>query len=138
MRLRFVIYHWKKPFWRWYTLHENSLHYFQAHTIVVLTQLLLKVLLRSADYTGRIAKWGIIIGAFDIKYVPRTFVKGQVLADLVAKFAESPFESETEAQHMDGKSVGSITPQEPLHWKMYVDEAVNQRGIWSGASSGFT
>ena len=70
--------------------------------------------------------------------MPRTFVKGQVLADLVAKFAESPFESETEAQHMDGKSVGSITPQEPLHWKMYVDEAVNQRGIWSGASSGFT
>ena len=31
-------------------------HYFQAHTVVVLTQLLLKSVLRSADYTGRIAK----------------------------------------------------------------------------------
>ena len=31
-------------------------HYFQAHTMVVLTQLLLKSILRSADYTGRIAK----------------------------------------------------------------------------------
>ena len=31
-------------------------HYFQAHTVVVLTQLLLKAILRSADYTGRIAK----------------------------------------------------------------------------------
>ena len=31
-------------------------HYFQAHTIVVLTQLLLKTILRSADYTGRLAK----------------------------------------------------------------------------------
>ena len=31
-------------------------HYFQAHTVVVLTQLPLKTILRSADYTGRIAK----------------------------------------------------------------------------------
>ena len=31
-------------------------HYFQAHTVVVLTQLPLKSVLRSADYTGRIAK----------------------------------------------------------------------------------
>ena len=31
-------------------------HYFQAHTMVILTQLPLKVILRSADYTGRIAK----------------------------------------------------------------------------------
>ena len=41
-------------------------HYFQAHTIVVLTQLLLKAIFRSADYMGRIAKWGTILGAFDI------------------------------------------------------------------------
>ena len=61
-------------------------HYFQPHTVVVLTQLLLKSLLRSADYTGRISKWGTILGAFDIKYIPRTFVKGQILADLVAEF----------------------------------------------------
>ena len=59
-------------------------HYFQAHTIVVLTQLPLKTILRSADYKGRIAKWGTILGAFDIKYMPHTSVKGQVLADLVA------------------------------------------------------
>ena len=28
-------------------------HYFQAHTVVILTQLPLKAILRSADYTGR-------------------------------------------------------------------------------------
>ena len=61
-------------------------HYFQAHTVVVLTQLPLKTILRSADYIGRIAKWGTILGAFDIKYMSRTSIKGQVLADLVAKF----------------------------------------------------
>ena len=31
-------------------------HYFQAHTVVVLTQFPLKAILRSADYTGSIAK----------------------------------------------------------------------------------
>ena len=44
-------------------------HYFQVHTIVVLTQLL-RSLLRKANYTGRVAKWATILGAFDIKYLP--------------------------------------------------------------------
>ena len=51
-------------------------HYFSAHIVVVLTQFPLKSILRSADYTRRIAKWGTILGAFDIKYMPRTSVKG--------------------------------------------------------------
>ena len=51
-------------------------HYFQAHTVVVLTQLLLKAILQSADYIERIAKWGTILGAFDIKYMPRISIKG--------------------------------------------------------------
>ena len=51
-------------------------HYFQSHTIVVLTQLPLRSLLWSVDYTRRIAKLGTILGAFDIKYMPRTSVKG--------------------------------------------------------------
>ena len=71
-------------------------HYFQAHTVVVLTQLPLKSVLRSADYIRRIALWNTILGAFNIKYMPRTSIKGQVLADLVAKFAEPPIEIVTE------------------------------------------
>ena len=67
-------------------------HYFQAHTVVVLTQLPLKSVLRTADYTGRIAIWSTILGAFDINYMPWTSIKGQVLADLVAEFAEPPVE----------------------------------------------
>ena len=51
-------------------------HYFQAHTVVVLTQLPLKSILSSTDYTGRVAKWGTILGAFDIKYMLRTSIKG--------------------------------------------------------------
>ena len=63
-------------------------HYFQAHTMVVVTQLPLKSVLRIANYTRRIAIWNTILGAFDIKYMPRAAIKGQVLADLVAKFAK--------------------------------------------------
>ena len=89
-------------------------NYFQVHMVVVLTQLPFKAILRSADYTGRIAKWGTILGAFDIKYMPRTLVKGQVLADLVAEFTETPVEGESNEHCMDEKSVGQIVVQEPL------------------------
>ena len=89
-------------------------HYFQAHTVVVLTQLPLKSVLRSADYTGRITKSGTILGAFDIKYMPRTSVKGQVLADLVAEFAECPKEMEGENQKLGERSIGVISVQCPI------------------------
>ena len=84
-------------------------YYFQAHTVVVLTQLPLKVILRSVDYTGRIAKWGTILKAFDIKYMPRTSIKRQVLADLVAEFTEPPIEGLESAENMDEKLVGTIS-----------------------------
>ena len=77
--------------------------------MVVLTQLPLKSILQSAYYTGRIAKWGMILGAFDIKYMPRTSVKGQVLIDLVAEFAELPEEAEVKQHGMDEKLVGLIS-----------------------------
>ena len=102
-------------------------HYFQSHTVVVLTQLSLRSLLRSVDYTGRIAKWGTILGAFDIKYMPRTSIKGQVLANLVANFTESPLKDRMEKQDMDGKSIGLVSLQEPLSWKVYVDGAPSHR-----------
>ena len=84
-------------------------YYFQAHTVVVLTHLPLKVILRSADYTGRIAKWGTILKAFDIKYMPRTSIKRQVLADLVAEFTEPPIEELDPTEDMDRKLVGTIS-----------------------------
>ena len=62
-------------------------YYFQAHTVVILTQLPFKFVLRTANYTGRIAIWNTILGAFDIKYMPQTSIKGQVLANWMAEFA---------------------------------------------------
>ena len=45
-------------------------HYFQAHTMVILTQLPFKAILQSVDYTRRIAKWGTILGAFEYHAPP--------------------------------------------------------------------
>ena len=100
--------------------------------MVVLTQLLLKSILRSADYTGRIAKWGMILGVFDIKYMLRTSMKGQVIADLVAESVELPKEAEVKQHGMDEKSVGLISTQDTSSWKVYVNGAANQRGVGVG------
>ena len=82
--------------------------------MAVLIQFPLKAILRSADYTGRIPKWGTILATFNIKYMPRTSVKGQVLVDLIAEFIETPVENESNEHRMDEKSVGLIAAQEPL------------------------
>ncbi|XP_075655145.1 uncharacterized protein LOC142625353 [Castanea sativa] len=101
------------------SLHEAELRYLPLENVI----------LAKADYIGRIAKWGMILGAFDIKYMPYTSVKSQVLADLVAKFDEPYIEEEGEKQNMDGKSVRVVSLQGSLPWKVYVDSAANQRGF---------
>ena len=64
--------------------------------------------------------------------MPCTSVKGQVLTDLVAEFTETPFKEKAEKQNMDEKSIGVISLQEPLLWKVYVDGVVNHRGYRVG------
>ena len=92
----------------------------------------MKSVLRTTDYTERIALWNTILGAFDIKYIPRTFIKGQVLADLVAKFAESLVETPTELHDVEGKPVGMVSALKPPCWKVYFDGVANQRGSGVG------
>ena len=107
-------------------------YYFQAHTVIVLTQLPLKAILRSADYTGRVAKWGTILGDFDIKYMPHTSIKGQALADLMVEFIEPPVEGLNPTESMDGELVGAISQHGLPPWEVYVDGASNQKGSGVG------
>ena len=103
-------------------------YYFQAHTVIILTQFPLKAILRSADYTGRVAKWGTILGDFDIKYMPHTSIKGQVLADLVVKFTKPQVEGLNPVKSMDGELVGAISQHGLPPWEVYVDGTSNQKG----------
>ena len=60
--------------------------------------------------------------------MPRTSIKGQVLADLVAEFAELPIEMVTKRRNVEGKSVGAISASRLPCWKVYIDGTANQRG----------
>ena len=64
--------------------------------------------------------------------MPRTSVKGQVLADLVVEFTETSVEESGGEQNMDEKSVEVIFIQEILSWKVYVDGAANHKGFGVG------
>ena len=50
--------------------------YFQAHTIIVLTDQPLKRAMSSLEAAGRMALWAIELNEFDVQYRPRTAVKG--------------------------------------------------------------
>ncbi|XP_065619912.1 uncharacterized protein LOC136063443 [Quercus suber] len=112
------------------SLHGAEIRYLPLEKAVL--ALPLRAILRSADYIGRIAKWGTILRAFDIKYMPRTSVKGQVLADLVAEFTEPQLEEVKPTSDMDEKSIGVISQQGPSRWEVNVDGAANQKGSGMG------
>nr|AFU25705.1 gag-pol precursor [Castanea mollissima] len=102
-------------------------HYFQAHTIVVLTQLPLQAIMRKLDYTGRVAKWGTKLGAYDVKYMPRTAIKGQDLVDFVAEFTESDTKQEDAMMTVMTIGLGNV----PL-WEVCTDGASNRKGAGIG------
>ena len=89
---------------------------------MVLTQIPLQALLRKSDYTGRIANWGTMPGAYDVKYMPRTTIKGQVLADFVAEFTEGTMNEEEKALGVMVTSAIVVSP-----WEVYTDGADNQK-----------
>ena len=64
--------------------------------------------------------------------MPRTSIKGQVLANLVAKLAECPEEMDVENCNMGERSVSVISVQCPMPWELYMDGAANQRGSGVG------
>ena len=63
--------------------------YFQAHTIVVLMDSSIRVILHRPDTSGRLMKWAIELSEFDIEYQSRMTIKGQVLIDFVVERSET-------------------------------------------------
>ena len=65
-------------------------------------------------------KWAIELSEFDIRYRPKTAIKGQVLADFVMEFTSA--EPSKDAQ---------TTTNLPI-WKLFVDGASNAQGSGAG------
>ncbi|KAL5565151.1 hypothetical protein UlMin_028315 [Ulmus minor] len=86
--------------------------YFQAHTIIVPTKFPLKQILQKPDTSGRLAKWSIELGEFDILFRPRMAIKGQDLADFIAEFTYQPTSLE---------SAKELVPSPSSLWHLYVD-----------------
>ena len=94
--------------------------YFQAHTIEVPTEYPMKHVLHKPEVSERLMKWAIELSEFDIRYKPKTAIKGQVLADFVMEFA--PIEPAKTTQAEDDLPI----------WKLSVDGASNAQGSGAG------
>ncbi len=67
------------------------------------------------------------ISALDVKYLPRTAIKGQVLADFVSEFTSALEQNESNATTFHQDSL-----ENSGWWKIYVDRASNDKGSRTG------
>ena len=82
--------------------------YFQAYTVVVLTNRPLRRAMSNPDAARRLALCTIELSEFDIQYRPRTAIKGQVVAEFIAEFTYDKDKGAEEhsqwSVHTDGSS----------------------------------
>ena len=64
-----------------------------------------------------------MLGTFDIKCMPHTVIKGQVLADLVTEFTEG-----AKGDERLGPNILLVSTSTPAAWEVYTDSAANQKG----------
>ncbi|XP_073014631.1 uncharacterized protein [Primulina eburnea] len=85
--------------------------YFLSHPIVVLTNSPLGRIMTHAEVSGRMVKWTIELGEYDIEYRPRATIKAQALSDFLTEI---------------------IQPAEEEVWRVFVDGASNLSGCGVG------
>ncbi|KAI5312660.1 hypothetical protein L3X38_041833 [Prunus dulcis] len=108
--------------------------YFQAHTIHVLTNQPLRQVLQKPETSGRLVKWAIELGEFDIHYKPRPATRGQAVADFISEFTEPQASAATQLvtepkDHTASKGTFDLT--QPL-WTLFVDGSSNTQGCEAG------
>ena len=90
--------------------------YFQAHTVVVLTDRPLRRAISNPDIAGRLTLWAIELSEFDIQYRPQTAIKGQVVSNFIAEFT-----------HNEDKGA-----QESPQWSVHTDGSSNRQAGGAG------
>jgi hypothetical protein len=88
-------------------------HYFEAHTIRVLTSQPLNNIFRNRDSSGRISKWAMELSKNVVDFEKRTAIKSQILANFMVEWTEL------------GNTVEGAIPESP--W------IVNCDGAWGAA-----
>ncbi|KAL8102849.1 hypothetical protein AgCh_027393 [Apium graveolens] len=111
--------------------------YFQAHQIEVLTNQPLRNIIHSPKASGRLIKWVIELGEFDIKYKPRTAIKAQALADFVVECTianqevggqEDTIPQDKEVDNRDKEK----DDKEKEYWVLYFDGASKTNSSGAG------
>ena len=90
--------------------------YFQAHTVIILTEKPLRREISNPKAAGRLTLWAIEFSEFDIQYRSRIAIKGQVVADFITEFT-------------NGEDKGV---EECPWWSIYINGSSNRQA--SGAS----
>ncbi|XP_074326570.1 uncharacterized protein LOC141664514 [Apium graveolens] len=107
--------------------------YFQAHKIEVRTSYPLRQVMHKPESSGRMLKWTVELGQFEVDYKPRTVIKGQALADFVLEF---PPHQEVEPGALvvipSTEEVGLERQNSAAWWSLYVDGASNDDGAGAG------
>ncbi|GJX97650.1 reverse transcriptase domain-containing protein, partial [Tanacetum coccineum] len=108
--------------------------YFQAHPIKVITNSPIKQVLSNSEASGRLAKWAVELGAYDIQYVPRVTVKGQILADTSMEINVAPVVASTpRVEDIPESSNARENLTLGLRaWRLYTDGASNSGGSRAG------
>jgi ribonuclease HI len=74
-------------------------------------------IIRNRDANGRIVKWLVELGEFEIEFCPRQAIKSQILADFVSEWMEIQMPP---------------LKERPEHWIMYFDGTLNLEGAGAG------
>nr|GEX88753.1 hypothetical protein [Tanacetum cinerariifolium] len=94
-----------------------------AHPIKVIIDQPIKQILNKPKVSRKLAKYAMELGAHNITYIPRTTVKGQILADFINEIP-------TGTRHVE--ACNSVGEEDPKGWTLYTDGASSQKEV--GAS----
>ncbi|GJY52128.1 reverse transcriptase domain-containing protein [Tanacetum coccineum] len=97
--------------------------YFEAHPIKVITNQPVKQILNKPEASGKLAKYVVELEAYNITYIPRTAVKGQILADFINEVPVG-------TRHVEVCSLAG--EGDPEGWTLYTDGASSLKGVEAG------
>lgn len=108
--------HYQKLIYGIYMTAKKVAHYFQDHSVSVISDAPLSEILQNRDASGRVAKWAMEMLYCDIKFEAKKAIKSQALADFIAEWVEQQ----------------QLTHIYSAHWTMFFDGSKMLNGSGAG------